>query len=325
MKNALIIGINGQDGTYLAEFLSKKKYKICGIINPNSKTKINFKLKKIINESKIKIFDINILNKNLVRKIIRKCQPNEIYYLASTHELELSYFNMKSIMSVNVTGLINIIETIRIELPFSKIFYASSSNIFSKTKESPQNEYSSVSPGSLYGISKVTAMNFINFYKEQYNLFICYGILYNHESILRKKTFLPMKIVDAAVNIKLGKSRTLIVGNLEDKRDWGSVEDFVKAMWMMLQTKTPQNYIIGTGKLITVKKLITYAFEYLQLDWKKYVIIDSKLIREKNSNILKANNIRIKRNLGWKPSNDFKFVIQKMIREDLYNKKNKKI
>ena len=314
---ALIIGIGGQDGTYLTSFLLKKGYSVHGIVKEKPKSKYNNIIQNCLKLKKIKIHKINILEEKALKKTILKIQPSEIYYLATTHEVALKQENFNEVMSVNVNGLFNILEIVRCEMPSSKVFYASSSNVFAGSKESPQNENTIKNPKTLYGIAKLTAMNLIHLYRENYNIYVCYGILYNHESTLRKKIFVSMKIVDAVVNIKLGNQKKLLLGNINDQRDWGFAEDYIKAMWMMLQSFQAKDYVIGTGESLTVKDLLFYAFDYVGLKWKDYVEIDNSFIREKNTIPLIADTSKIKRELKWSPSINFKLVVQKMIDENL--------
>lgn len=319
MKVAFIVGINGQDGTYLCNYLLSKNYKVFGVHNPFSKNKFNFILNPLIKQKKINIIPCDILKFDSLEKCLKDTSPNEIYYLATTHEKTLTIQNYNDVLNVNVNGLVNILEVIRNNLISTKVFYASSSNIFVNTKESPQNENTIPCPSSLYGLAKLTAMNIIKFYKVNYNLFICYGILYNHESILRKKEFLPIKIIETAIDIKFGKSKKLIIGSLEDQRDWSSVEDFVKAMWLMLQSKFPKNYIIGSGQNLKVLDIIKYTFDYLDLNWSDYVECDEKLMRNLKSDHLVADISKIKNDLGWSPTKSFKKVLERIIDEKLKN------
>ena len=317
MKNVLIIGINGQDGTYLTKLLSEKQYNVYGIIRENSNLKTNYLLKSLAEKNNIKIIEINILKFEKIKKLILKINPVEIYYLATTHELYLNKDNYDEAMSVNISGLINILEIAKNMLPSIKIFYASSSNVFAGSQLSPQNENTIKIPKSLYGIAKLTAMNLIDLYKQEFNIFACYAILYNHESTLRKKNFLPMKIVDAVVNIKFQSQKNLFLGSINDKRDWGWACDYVKAMWLMLQNNKPENYLIGSGKLLTVKDILSYAFGYVDLNWEEYVVIDPSLVRENDIVTLVADVSKIKKELNWTPSKKFQKVIEEMIDHEI--------
>ncbi len=313
MKSALIIGINGQDGTYLSKFLINKNYKVYGIVNPNSKKTFNIIMSKFVQKKQVKVYNQNILDFLTMKTLLKQLKPDEIYYLASTHELSLEQINYNSVFSVNVWGFTNLLEIIKIDLPFTRIFYASSSNIFSHSKHSPQNEMTEKKPSSLYGVAKVTAMHLCNLYKKKYNLFITSGILYNHESFLRNKEFLPKKIVNAAIDIKNNKQKYLYLGNLDDQRDWGSAEEYVEAMWLINNAHEPDEFIVGSGKLHNVQELVEMAFNYLDLNWEKFVIIDDSLKREKEQTILLANINKIKKKLNWSPQKKLNDVLIQMI------------
>jgi GDPmannose 4,6-dehydratase len=317
MKCVLIIGVNGQDGTYLTDLLISKNYIVHGIVRQKSQYLTNKILQNQINKNRIKVHNIDVLDIDCLRALILDIKPNEIYYLATTHELKISKANYHEVMSINISGLINILEIAKHNMPTIKIFYSSSSNVFAGSKESPQNEKTIKVPQSLYGIAKLTAMNLINLYKNDYNLFACYGILYNHESILRKKIFLPMKIVDGAVNISLGRQKKLLIGSIEDIRDWGCAKEYVYAMWLMLQARNPNNYVVGTGKIMTVKDVVSIVFAHLNLDWKKFIEIDKSFSRDIKTVPLIADSKKIKQDLGWFASRDFKYVLKEMIEEDL--------
>ena len=310
MKVALIIGSQGQDGTYLSSLLLTKGYIVHGVTRTPKPT---------LEQKNLYINKINILDVNDLENLIIKIKPCEIYYLATTHEHSLNRKNYDEVMNVNVTGVINTLEIIKNNKFKTRFFYASSSNIFSGSSETPQTENTKFNPKTLYGIAKNTAMQFIDIYRETYKVFACYGILYNHESPLRNKMFVTMKIVDAVVNIKLGYQKKLKLKNIYSLRDWGSAEDYVEAMWLMLQEPNPDNYIIGTGKTSSVKDVLDYAFGYFGFNWKEYVEIeeDNKI---KPAIILVADNRKIKQNLGWSYTQNIKDIILHMIKVDLERK-----
>ena len=290
-----------------------KKYNVFGVIKESSINKINYYLNSFLSKNNTQIFEVDILNLEKIKNLIVEINPSEIYYLATTHELSINKKNYNEIMSINVSGLMNVLEIIKSFLPKSKVFYASSSNVFVNAKESPQLETTERFPGTLYGVAKLTAMNLIDLYKREFKIFACYGILYNHESTLRKKNFLPMKIVDAVVNIKYGSQKKLFLGSLDDKRDWGWAFDYVKAMWLMLQNHKPENYLIGSGSVLTVKDILSYAFGYVDLNWREYVVIDPSLVRENKKVTLVADVSKIKSELNWSSSKTFKKVVEEMI------------
>ena len=306
MKVALIIGSQGQDGTYLSSLLLTKGYSVHGVTRT---------IKPTLEQKHFHINKVNILNINDLEGLIIKINPSEIYYLATTHEHSLNRKNYDEVMDVNVTGVINTLEIIKNNKFKTRFFYASSSNVFSGSSETPQSENTKFNPKTLYGVAKNTAMQFIDIYRETYKIFACYGILYNHESPLRNKMFVTMKIVDAVVNIKLGCQKKLKLKNIYSLRDWGSAEDYVKAMWMMLQEPNPDNYIIGTGKTSSVKDVLDYAFGYFGFNWKEYVEIeeDNKI---KPTTVLVADSRKIQKNIGWSYSKNIKDIIIDMIKVD---------
>ena len=312
-KTALIFGANGQDGTLLAQSLVTKGYNVYGVIKKKSNNKKNHIIQNLEKINKIILHEVCILKKKIIENLITDIQPQEIYYLATTHELPLNFTNFNPSISVNVKGLFNILETIRKYNMSSRLFYASSSNIFLNSEESPQNEKTLKSPNSLYGVTKMASMNLIDLYCKNYNVFACYGILYNHESSLRQLNFVSMKIIDGAVNIKNGYQQKLFLGNIDDVRDWGCAKDFVRAMWLMLQAPKAKNYIIGTGKTLSVRDILHHSFGYLGLKWENYVEIDESLFRPQLNIPLIADFSKIKYNLGWSPSRDFLSVIEEMI------------
>lgn len=314
-KVALIIGIAGQDGTLLSEFLLKKRYNVYGITRNSLDKSFNSILSNFVITNKVKILNCNILNDRDLKKNIIQINPTEIYYLATTHEVSMSNENFVKVMDVNVKGLFSVLETIRSEKLNSRVFYAASSNVFSGSKNYPQHENTPMSPLSLYSVAKSTAIDLINYYKNNFEIFSCFGILYNHESSLRKDNFVTMKIVKSALKIKFGQEEKIILGNIQDKKDWGCAKDFVRAMWLMLQPKKPKNYIIGTGKLTSVKDILNYTFNYLDLSWKNYLIIDEKLFRKKSNIPLIADFSKIKKDLGWAPSKNFDEVIRSIIED----------
>ena len=287
--------------------------------------KINYYLKSLNKHDHLILHQENIFNSNSIKKLILKLKPSEIYYLATTHELPTTINNFYEVFSINVHAFLNMLDIVKEYMNKTKIFYSSSSNVFSGTKVFPQTENTKMKPTTLYGTAKLTAMNIIDMYRDNFKVFVCYGILYNHESFLRKKNFLPMKIVDAAVNISFGLQKKLYIGNLEDMRDWGAAEDYVKAMWLMLQKETPSNYIIGSGKLRSVKDLIEIVFGYLNLDWRSHIKIDKKLTRTIEKVTLLSNPKKIYNDLGWKSQIQLKEVLIEMIKNDINRKKNSNV
>jgi GDPmannose 4,6-dehydratase len=249
--------------------------------------------------------------------VVKSIQPNEIYYLASNHELNYSLGNYEKSRAINLDGLAGVLEALVNTSKPGRLFYASSSNIFYGTSISPQNEKTPHTPNSLYGFFKSASMSLIEMYRKKFGVYACSGILYNHESPKRKDFFLPKKIVSAAVGIKQGGCENLHIGDIGAVRDWGYAGDFVKAMWMMLQGEYAKDYVIGTGAMHTVEWVINFVFSELGLDWRQHVVRDNSLIRNQETGILRADISQIKRDLGWLPETDFEDVLRMMIDSEL--------
>ena len=308
-KIAIITGISGQDGTYLSRLLLKKKYKVFGISNPTSKNKI--KLKNI----DIRKIDINNFKK--ISELIKKIKPDEFYHLAAQSFINYKFEDEFFKLNPNINGTHYILSSINKYSPKTRFYFAASSEIFGDAKTYPQNEKSEFNPRSAYGISKVAGFHLTKNYREAYKLFSCSGILYNHESPLRNENFVSRKITKSVSRILSKKQNTLILGDINSKRDWGYAGDYVEAMWKMLQQKKPQDFVIGTGKIHSVKDFLKIAFSYVGLDYRKYIKFDKKLIRPKDKIILKADFKKAKRILNWTPGTSFKKLVHKMVDFDI--------
>ena len=316
MKKALITGISGQDGSYLAELLVNKDYEVHGTVNSvKGDLKSLWRLSEVIDN--VKLYYKDQESENISETIFNDILPDEVYHLASVNEINISIEGYIASRKVNIDDTALLLDAISKVKPNCRFFYASSSMIFANSLTSPQNELTEYSPNSLYGITKVAGMNLIKLYREKNNLFACTGILYNHESIRRSSNFLSKKVVLAAAKIKLGISSDLVLGDLKSKRDWGFAADYVEAMWGMLQSNNPQDYIIGTEKSHTVENLLDIAFETLDLDWHNFVSTDSKLIRPSDNFELIADISKIKKDIGWVPSTNFRDIIERMVKESL--------
>lgn len=319
MKSALIFGATGQDGVYLTELLLEKGYRVHAQYR-QEKGESHFALpfpNTIPVGGNFCPFAGSVASPGFAYNAVKELQPDEIYYLASNHELDFSLENYEKSRAVNLDGLAGVLNAMVTQSITGRLFYASSSNIFYNTKTSPQNEQTPHSPGTLYGLFKSSAMSLIAMYREKFGVFACSGVLYNHESPRRKEFFLPKKIVSTAVAIKQGRQTKLRVGDVKTVRDWGYAGDFVRAMWMMLQAKRAQDYFIGTGVTHTVEWVINFVFSELGLDWRQHVICDPMLLRRRDSSVLKADITRIKTELGWEPETDFECVLKMMIKSEL--------
>ena len=313
-KIAIISGISGQDGSYLAELLVKKKYIVYGITNPKSKNKL-----KIINSIKCKIIieKLDLNNYKKIAALIKRIKPTEFYHLAAQSLINFKFEDEFFKLNPNINGTHYILSAIKEYSKKTKFYFAASSELFGNAEKSPQNENSKFNPRSAYGISKIAGYYLTKNYREAYKLFACSGILFNHESPRRNKKFVTRKITHALASIIKGKKNKLILGNIDSKRDWGHARDYVYAMWKMHQIKTPRDFVIGTGKTHTVKDFLIIAFKYVNLDYRKFVTIDKKLLRKTDKIILKADYKKAKNILKWKPKINFTSLIHEMVDSDL--------
>jgi GDPmannose 4,6-dehydratase len=317
-KKALIIGVTGQDGSYLAELLLKKKYKVHAILRKVSLKKNKNRFWRINEFKKNIIFHNASLNEyKKLSNLIKKIKPHEIYHLAAQSYINYRFDDEFFQLNPNINGTHYILSAIKNYSPKSKFYFASSSEMFGNVNSFPQNENTKLNPRSAYGISKVAGYQLTKNYREAHNIFACTGILYNHESPRRGINFVTKKIVNGVAKIHLKKKKKIILGDINAKRDWGYAGDYVLAMWKMLQQSKPTDFVIGTGKLHSVKDFLRIAFEYVGLNYKNYIEIDSKLIRPKDNAILKANIFRAKKYLKWKPKVNFKNLVIDMIKSEI--------
>jgi len=318
MEKAFITGINGQDGSYLAEFLLKKGYKVYGLVRRVAFENLEEQFSRIEHIlDKIHLYYGDVTDYPTIWRLIEKIQPDEVYHLAAQTQVGISFEDDFGTLKINIDGAHNILSVIKEVSPKSKFYFAGSSEMFGKIKETPQNENTPFNPISPYAISKATGFYLTKMYQEAYGIFASNGILFNHESPRRGFEFVTRKITSTAAKIKLGLEEELHLGNIETKRDWGFAGDYVEAMWLMLQQKKPDDYVIGTGETHSVKEFLKLAFEYLELDWRKYVVIDKKLYRPAEVYELRADYSKAKKNLGWKPKIKFEELVKMMVAHDL--------
>ena len=314
MKKALITGINGQDGSYLAEFLLKKGYEVHGTLKRNSVAENQTaRLEDIFDQITLHYADLTDLS-SLIRTL-QKVNPDEIYNLAAQSHVRISFD--QPIYTANVTGLgtLNVLEAVRLICPNTKIYQASSSEMFGNCidEDGFQRETTPMNPVSPYGCAKVFSYNICRNYRNSYNMFISNGILFNHESPRRGTNFVTNKVAKEAVKIKLGLSSQLKLGNLEATRDWGHAKDYVEAMWMVLQQNNPDDYVCSTGVSHTVRELCEYVFGKLDLDYKDYVTQDEKFLRPEELTDLKGDNTKLKSHTGWESNYTFETLLDEMV------------
>lgn len=315
MKRALITGITGQDGSYLAELLLGKGYEVYGMVRRSSTE--NFGRIEHIRD-KIKFIQADLLDQLSIITAIEEAKPDEIYNLAAMSFVPTSWKQPVLTGEFTALGVTRMLEAIRLVDRDIKFYQASSSEMFGKVREVPQNENTPFYPRSPYGVSKVYGHYMTINYRESYDIFACCGILFNHESPRRGLEFVTRKITYGAAKIKLGLANALYLGNLDAKRDWGFAGDYVEAIWLMLQQKTPSDYVIGTGKSHSVRQWVEVAFSLLDLDWEKYVRIDPQLLRPAEVDLLLADASKAKKELNWEPKVSFEGLVKMMVEYD-YN------
>ena len=324
-KSALITGITGQDGSYLAELLISKNYKVHGLVRRvalQNESQRLWRIKHIL--KKITLHSATLESYASIVKLISKIKPDEIYHLGAQSYIDYSFNDEFSTLNTNINGTHYILSAIKDFSPKTKFYFAGSSEMYGKVVETPQTEKTPFYPRSAYGISKVTGFELTRNYREAYNLHCTNGILFNHESPRRGFEFVTRKISYSVARIKMGLQKNISLGNLNAKRDWGHAKDYVKAMWLMLQKKKPDDYVVCTGKQYSVKQFLELAFSMLGLNYKKYLIVDKKLFRPAEVNSLIGNNKKAKKKLKWKPEYDFEALVKDMVFNDLDSiKKNK--
>jgi len=320
-KRALITGITGQDGSYLTELLLGQGYEVYGIIRRSS----SFNTDRIDHlyqdphesETRLRLLFGDLNDSSSLNTILRKVQPDEIYNLGAQSHVRVSFDVPEYTAEVTGVGVVRILEAIRETGIRPRFYQASSSEIFGKVVDVPQNERTPFYPRSPYGCAKAYGYHITVNYRESYDLFACNGILFNHESPRRGETFVSRKITRAATRIKLGLQDKLFLGNLDAQRDWGHAMDYVRAMWLMIQADEPDDYVIATGECHSVRDFLDHAFGYLDLDWKEYVDIDPRYYRPAEVDLLIGDASKARRVLGWEPTITFSEMVRMMIDNDL--------
>jgi len=328
-KKALITGITGQDGSYLAEFLLKKGYEVSGIVRKTS----HFYYANIAHiQERLNLIQADLLDPVAIREAIQKVKPDEIYNLASQSHPAESFRQPIHTAEITGIGAHRVMDAALDVVPNARFYQASSSEMFGWVKEIPQNEETPFNPANPYAAAKLYAHNIARIYRKSYKMFISCGILFNHESPRRGLGFVTQKVTYAAACAKLGirtsqhlneegepivKDGKVALGNLEAKRDWGFAGDYVESMWLMLQHKEPDDFVVGTGETHSIKELCEEAFSYVGLDYKKYIYVDPRFIRPTETGPLVADYSKAKKVLGWKPKTSFKKLVQMLVDANL--------
>jgi GDPmannose 4,6-dehydratase len=341
---ALITGVTGQDGSHLADLLLSKGYEVHGIVRrvaiPNQEDRL-FRIKHLLNNKHFHIHSGSLESYSSIIDIITKVQPDELYHLAAQSFVALSFEDGFSTFETNIKGTYHVLSAVYIRAPKCKVYFAASSEMFGKVVETPQNETTRFHPRSPYGISKIAGYELVRNYRESYNMFACSGILYNHEGERRGKEFVSRKISSTIADIKHEKTNVLVLGNIDAKRDWGHAEDYVKAMWMMLQQKKPDDFVIATGETHSVREFIDIGFKHIGYQYKIidlhllteeeadkkveeykkkpgiFVIKHPKFYRPAEVDLLLGDASKAKKILKWKPNIKFKELVVRMIDADI--------
>lgn len=314
MPTALITGVTGQDGSYLADLLLEQGYKVIGMVRRTST--INFERIRHI-QDQIELVQGDLLDQMSLVEILQEHRPDEVYNLAAQSFVPTSFSQPVLTGEFTALGVTRVLEAIRIVDPRIRFYQASSSEMFGKVVEVPQRESTPFYPRSPYGVAKVYGHWITVNYRESYNIFGCSGILFNHESPRRGLEFVTHKITHAVARIKLGLASELRLGNLEAQRDWGYAGDYVRAMWLMLQADEPDDYVVATGETHSVKEFVEEAFGYLDLDWQRYVVQDERFYRPAEVDLLVGDPAKAGARLGWEPTVDFRQLVRLMVDADL--------
>jgi GDPmannose 4,6-dehydratase len=315
---ALITGITGQDGSYLAEFLLSQGYEVHGMVrrvaleDPEHRM---WRIRRILDQ--VHLHSGSLESYASIFRVVEQVQPQECYHLAAQSFVSYSFEDEFSTINANINGTHFILSALREKAPGCRFYFAASSEMFGQAKETPQNELTPFHPRSPYGISKVAGLHLTQNYREAYDLFACNGILFNHESPRRGYEFVTRKITNAAARIKQGVDKELRLGNLEARRDWGYARDYVRAMWLMLQQDDPEDYVVATGETHSVRDLARVAFECVDLDFEDFVVTDPALFRPAEVKELRGESRKARAKLDWAPSMGFEELIARMVEADL--------
>ena len=314
MPTALITGITGQDGSYLAEFLLEKGYRVVGVVRRTS----HHSYERIAHlNGQVEIVSADLLDQHSLTQVVKESRPDEVYNLAAQSFVPTSWQQPVLTGEFTALGVTRVLEAVRMTAPGARFYQASSSEMFGKVVETPQSETTLFYPRSPYGVAKVYGHHITVNYRESYDLFAVSGILFNHESPRRGLEFVTRKITDGVARIKLGLAKELRLGNLEARRDWGFAPDYVRAMWSMLQADEPGDYVIGSGVARSVLDVLHVAFEHVGLAWEDHVVTDPSLFRPAEVDLLIADATKAHRDLGWEPQCTFEEMIRGMVDADI--------
>ncbi|HEX8696618.1 MAG TPA: GDP-mannose 4,6-dehydratase [Longimicrobium sp.] len=314
MKTALITGITGQDGSYLAELLLEKGYRVCGLVRRSST--VTFERIQHI-QHRIELVPGDLADQNSLLYALQQCDPDEVYNLAAQSFVQTSWNQPVLTGDVTALGVTRMLEAIRVHNPRVRFYQASSSEMFGKVQAVPQREDTPFYPRSPYGVAKVYGHWITVNYRESYDMFAASGILFNHESPRRGLEFVTRKVTDGAARIKLGLGEKLHLGNLDAQRDWGFAGDYVRAMWLMLQGDEPRDYVVATGETHSVRELVEAAFEHVGLDWREHVVQDERFMRPAEVDLLVGDPAKAREELGWEPEVGFRELVRMMVDADL--------
>jgi GDPmannose 4,6-dehydratase len=314
VPKALITGVTGQDGSYLAELLLSKGYEVVGVVRRTSHHSYE-RIEHLLD--RIEVVAADLLDQHSLTVVLQDTQPDEVYNLAAQSYVPTSWTQPVLTGEFTALGVTRILEAVRLVHPRAKFYQASSSEMFGRVTETPQRETTPFYPRSPYGVAKVYGHWITVNYRESYNLYAVSGILFNHESPRRGIEFVTRKVTDGVARIKLGLAKEIPLGNLDARRDWGYAGDYVEAMWRMLQQPSPQDYVVGTGQTHSVRDLVDAAFGHVGLDWRKYVKSDPRYMRPAEVDVLQADPSKAKRELGWSPTVKFGELVAMMVDADL--------
>ncbi len=317
-KKAFITGVNGQDGSYLAELLLLKGYEVYGFIRKVALEDEQHKMNRLIHiKNEIHLIPGSLENYPSIYNAIKNICPDEVYHLAAQSYVSYSFDDEYSTLNTNINGTYFILAACKDLAPQARIYFAASSEMFGNAKQTPQNESTPFCPRSIYGISKVAGFDLTRNYREVYNLHACSGIMFNHESPRRGFEFVTRKITSYTARIKLGLENRIKLGNIEAKRDWGHAKEYVNAMWLMLQQDEPDDYVVASGETHSVKEFLELAFNHVDLDYRDYLEIDERLYRPAEIIQLQGDAARARNHLGWSPKISFQELVIEMVDNDI--------